>query len=557
MNNRKKIVILFFIIISSVIIFQTRCVSLINEFKKTAFTKEQMIKEHITVSRNFVKSMKIFSDAYFEREESNESGMHTLLRYDMHNNSYNLNIAGGSSFKEKMGNLTGTGTIPKDKDTVKELELAMEFNKFFSSFYDEFSDVAWIYYTSEKNFINLYPWISSDKFSYSEKLKTVDFYTVANPRNNPTQDMKWTSVYLDRAGKGYMVTLSAPIYDKGVFKGVVSFDLTNALLSKIINSEYDSYLIDNTNTVLAASGLTAATDSLINITDLLKIREKDIDKIKKLENNKVERVGLYYVNTFSFEDAPWKFFMRVPVWTVWGSSLIPILPIVIIGILFLSALIEIDKRKLTEKELANSLKELKSYQRLLEKVATYDYLTNTVNRRGLKERFRQITKDCGDISPLSVVSFIIGDIDHFKNFNDTQGHAAGDRVLVEIAEFMKRATGPRDTVCRWGGEEFVIMLPGKTYMEAMAIAENLRKGIEEIVIPWNNLLKLRTTMTFGVQEGSIDKMIDQTIEEADYALYVGKRSGRNRVAGYRECRSSTAALPPYNNNWHIDGKIPS
>lgn len=551
MNNRKKVVIFFFIIISSIVIFHSRYVSLINDFRNTALTKEQMIKEHITVSRNFIKCMKVFGDAYYEKDEDVNSVMLKYLHYDKATNSYNMDMAGGSPLQSHTGNLTGIGKIPQSGDVLKELGLAMEFNKFFSNFYSEFPDVAWLYYTSESNFIDMYPWISSDKFSYSEKLKTVDFYSVATPENNPKRDMKWTSVYLDQAGKGYMVTLSSPIYAKGVFKGVVSFDLTNALLSKIIDSKYDGYLIDNTNTVLAASHLEAANDSLINIADMLKMKKGDIEKIKSLDNNQVKLVGLYFVNTFSFEDAPWEFFIRVPVWTIVGGSLLQIVPILLIGFLFLRALVEIDKRKLTEKELANSLKELKSYQRLLEKVATYDYLTNTVNRRGLKEKFRQVRKESTGKSPLSPVSFIIGDIDHFKRFNDTYGHAAGDKVLIEIAECIKRAAGPRGTVCRWGGEEFVIMLPGRTYMEAMTIAENVRKGIEEIVIPWNNLMKLRTTMTFGVQEGNIEEMIDRSIEEADYALYVAKTNGRNRVAGYRECSGSLTVMPGHEKAYDV------
>ncbi len=183
--------------------------------------------------------------------------------------------------------------------------------------------------------------------------------------------------------------------------------------------------------------------------------------------------------------------------------------------------------------MANSLEELRSYQDLLSKAAKYDYLTNTLNRRGLKESFDQIVAaGLATNDPSTQISFIIGDIDLFKNFNDTYGHATGDKVLIEIAELMKKNCGENDVVCRWGGEEFVIMLPGKSYAQALEFAEYIRKEIEKIVIPWEGR-ELKTSMTLGVQEGSYTDTVEHIVDEADRALYIGKARGRNQVVGFR------------------------
>jgi GGDEF domain-containing protein len=99
--------------------------------------------------------------------------------------------------------------------------------------------------------------------------------------------------------------------------------------------------------------------------------------------------------------------------------------------------------------------EIKSYHDLLENSAKHDFLTNTCNRRGLAESFENLITIKGTKTP---ISFIICDIDNFKSFNDTYGHTAGDRILVEIADIMRTNVSEKDAVCRWGGEEILLLL---------------------------------------------------------------------------------------------------
>ncbi len=255
--------------------------------------------------------------------------------------------------------------------------------------------------------------------------------------------------------------------------------------------------------------------------------------MKKARKDTVQFTGKYYVYLSEFKDAPWRILFFVPVWLVIGQAALFTFPILLLCVLLSWTVFEVDKRKRTETQLGKSLEELRKYQILLENAAKYDFLTNTVNRRGLKEIFNTSVDLTGvEKNP---VSFVMGDIDYFKNFNDTFGHAAGDKVLIAIANLIKNSIKANDVVCRWGGEEFVIMLLGTTYEEALLCAEDIRQKIESIVIPWENGEQLRVTMSFGVAAYDYDENIDSCISKADSALYVCKKSGRNRVVGDREC----------------------
>ena len=532
----QKTVLLLLILFTAYITYKIMYDSLVKDFYNTGVTKEHLIQEHIKICKNYIHGLKAYADIYYQQGDKQNSELFSLLRYDPARDSFNLDAIGGTAKEKTTGNLTGLGKIPVSGEVREELNLALNYNKFFNLYYDEFPDVAWLYYTSASNFLNIYPWNESSKFSFSKKLKTVEFYTVAEPLNNPRREVVWTTPYLDEAGKGFMVTLSAPIYEEDTFKGVVSLDLTNALLSQLIESNFESYLIDKSHKIIAVSKV--KTDDPQSIIDQrLHLPRSKIDTAKGIYGNNLYRQGSSLVFSAEFEDAPWLLFLVVPLYEIIGKSLLASLPILMIGLFLLYAMIEIEKRKKTEAELAKSLEELKSYQDLLSKAAKYDYLTNTLNRRGLKESFDQIVaagKPADD--PSVKVSFIIGDIDLLKNFNDSYGHATGDKVLIEIAELMKNKCSENDVVCRWGGEEFVIMLPGRSYAQALAFAEYIRKEIEKLIIPWEDR-ELKTSMTFGVQEGSYKDTVEHIVDEADRALYIGKARGRNQVVGFRD-------LPP-------------
>ncbi len=152
-----------------------------------------------------------------------------------------------------------------------------------------------------------------------------------------------------------------------------------------------------------------------------------------------------------------------------------------------------------------------------------DYLTGVLTRRALFSRLKSV--DCKR-SPYSV---IMADIDNFKQINDTFGHQAGDRVLKELGKIFKENLRKTEFVGRYGGEEFLIVLPDTDKEKAKFVAEKLRKLIEN---SYFNYPGRRITVSFGVadcREADCSKCSKKVIELADERLYKAKREGKNRV----------------------------
>lgn len=170
---------------------------------------------------------------------------------------------------------------------------------------------------------------------------------------------------------------------------------------------------------------------------------------------------------------------------------------------------------------------LVSYNEKLQKMAATDPLTGLGNRRNILEYMEKRVGEYkrGSIGSLSIV---LGDIDFFKKINDRYGHECGDIVLRQLAVLMERFWDGKARVGRWGGEEFLAVLPGCNGDEAAALTNEMLAEIRSMVIEYGTE-KLSLTMTFGVAEYDLYAGTDATIKEADGKLYMGKEGGRNRV----------------------------
>lgn len=156
-----------------------------------------------------------------------------------------------------------------------------------------------------------------------------------------------------------------------------------------------------------------------------------------------------------------------------------------------------------------------------------DALTGVLNRRGLFRAFDVEVERARRYShPLALVLF---DLDHFKQVNDRLGHASGDRLLRAVAEEVRRALRPTDLLGRWGGEEFVVLLPETPLSRAADVAERLRYLISGLPAEGGPV-----TASFGVAALSPTDNLGALVKRADAALYEAKRLGRNRVVVFRE-----------------------
>lgn len=162
----------------------------------------------------------------------------------------------------------------------------------------------------------------------------------------------------------------------------------------------------------------------------------------------------------------------------------------------------------------------------LQTLVRTDPLTDLQNRRTIVEKIGEEQEN--SISHGKVFSIIMSDIDHFKQFNDQYGHQFGDLVLVSISKMLKSATRARDVVARWGGEEFLILLPDTCGEEAREVADRMCSIISQTPVYLDGR-EIHLSMTFGVAECTIDAGINECIELADKALYEGKEKGRNQV----------------------------
>ena len=185
----------------------------------------------------------------------------------------------------------------------------------------------------------------------------------------------------------------------------------------------------------------------------------------------------------------------------------------------------------TNEQLAAREKELAEMNDKLRQISLTDGLTGVENRRSLEERLKDQWQHSVRLhEPMSVV---MCDIDKFKSVNDNYGHLAGDAVLKEIAKLLKDEAREIDRVGRYGGEEFLLILPGTVLDAAVTFAERLREKVESHTFSYEGGSLCRT-MSCGVASAPHPKVKDQEalVRAADDALYVAKETGRNRVVRY-------------------------
>lgn len=169
---------------------------------------------------------------------------------------------------------------------------------------------------------------------------------------------------------------------------------------------------------------------------------------------------------------------------------------------------------------------LKQHQEKLTTLANIDQLTGLYNRRHLiRVSENEINNQKRTNAPLSL---ILIDIDNFKIVNDTLGHDAGDEVLKNISSIITTSIRPLNVAARWGGEEFVILLPNTESNDAKTVAERLRKNVENNATSYEST-KLNITITLGCTTSKNNESLNELLLAADNALYKGKDKGKNQT----------------------------
>jgi len=169
--------------------------------------------------------------------------------------------------------------------------------------------------------------------------------------------------------------------------------------------------------------------------------------------------------------------------------------------------------------------------RTIERLSMHDQLTGLPNRRNFETRMSyEWSRAQREKTPLSLLMI---DIDNFKIYNDSYGHQQGDTALVTVAKAFNQALKrPGDFAVRWGGEEFIILLPNTESSGAMEVAEQVRRSVEETVVPGKRISKVTVSVGVHTWKHGRESTIDELITNADSALYEAKRRGRNRVCNF-------------------------
>lgn len=164
----------------------------------------------------------------------------------------------------------------------------------------------------------------------------------------------------------------------------------------------------------------------------------------------------------------------------------------------------------------------------LEQDSLTDPLTGLGNRRDFCNHCRWIV--AGSSGKFPVISLAIVDIDHFKRINDTYGHEIGDKVLRHVAEVLGAQTRASDKLYRWGGEEFLVLMPRTAAREARLALERMRRTVADTPFQEDGL-EIPFTVSIGLYSGTMQADVTGQIAKADQNLYAAKASGRNKVVG--------------------------
>jgi diguanylate cyclase (GGDEF)-like protein/PAS domain S-box-containing protein len=167
---------------------------------------------------------------------------------------------------------------------------------------------------------------------------------------------------------------------------------------------------------------------------------------------------------------------------------------------------------------------------ILQEIAIRDPLTNLYNRLKILELIQYEIEKAQRYN--HVFSLLMIDIDDFKHINDTFGHNFGDEVLKEFSKCLKQSVRKIDIVSRWGGEEFLILLPETTKEQALKVANRIKENLSKVYVDYNNIVVSMNTASFGLTEYHREDNSNLLIEKVDKALYISKNNGKNKISLY-------------------------
>jgi len=398
------------------------------------------------------------------------------------------------------GTVSGNAHLPLSDDASKELHAAFSLDPQINAALKFDSDIAWIYYQSANNFIYLAPHASIHKFHFTPQVYKQRYWLESLPDVNKERRMILAGPYKDEGGKGWIITFAEPVYYRDTFLGITALDLRVDTLNKLIGVGHatgETMMISENHRLMAKEYGFDSEEFLrpplsSNAIDWHKDKNGDMwlsSPVVKDELWLAHRVtsGELYRAASRESMATWLMILMLGMVTALGWKL-------------KSALEEVTR------------------------ITHIDPLTQALNRRGFYEQL-EASLALARRNKLSVAVLIM-DIDFFKKINDSYGHAVGDSVLKQLGIYLLAAKRPFDLVCRWGGEEFVVVMLLDKDNQAINAAERMRQEAQRTKI---DVTDKTINMSGGLVIMQAHEDIDKTISRADLLLYQAKENGRNRI----------------------------
>ncbi|PJG57911.1 sensor domain-containing diguanylate cyclase [Aeromonas cavernicola] len=410
-----------------------------------------------------------------------------------------------------VGNLTGAGPLPPPgSEREARLHLALSLSPLLATASQRLGpEIGWAYFTGVDDFIYLYPWVPSKQFRFTSEIYQKPYWQDALAGVQPKQQSVLSRPYNDFAGLGSMVTLSQPLFKDDKLVGMISIDILQTRLHQLLQQLTPSLgnlsLINQFQQVLASSDSQPFVPSSLTPADKYHWQQGALQL------------------SHSIPDTPLLLVHRIPLINLLWAMLVQSAPTLIAIIFMMLA--------------AFSSLRVHRLNRQLNYLSCHDALTGAFNRHYLATQ-----EQLGTFNSRQQLGVVILDADYFKLVNDCYGHGVGDVVLVKLAQLFQRQLRQQDTLIRWGGEEFLILVSGSNDSLLADIAERLRTTVANH--SWATIVPgLSVTISLGYHAYQSDISLQETIRRADLALYQAKAKGRNRSESWQEHSSLLGGEP--------------
>jgi diguanylate cyclase (GGDEF)-like protein len=406
-------------------------------------------------------------------------------------------LAEEGGLAELSGTLTGFDSLAEPTAEVHtELSAVLGADHLFSTLLEHVPDIIWVYYTSKRDFIYIAPDPAIADFRFSHVLYEKEFWAQARPAANPTQRQIISDLYRDAYGQGLMISISSPVRIDGDFRGVASLDLGIDLLQELTavgTAAGESLLVDEKDQIVARPGEfdLSETYAVAHSGDWMQHDDANWLSARLVE----EELRLLH----RLPDA------RLHAAAARASAMEWAVLAAMFGLVVFSV------------RLNNALGTVRTLMKR-------DALTQLLNRRGLADAAVEARKQAQRQGADTAVLLL--DLDHFKWVNDNHGHDFGDRVLTELAARLSASVGAEDLVCRWGGEEVVLLFVYGEAANLARIGERLRATVSDH--PFQDGA-LELTVSGGLTDWHEGEALQAAIDRADRLLYCAKQNGRNRI----------------------------